>query len=203
MLMAMTAWPCCTPMLLTCPTGTPAMLTVSPPARPVTSVSSALTVWRLLKSEMLPILHGQADQQHDADEREDRELERRGREVPPEPHDDGPPSSWLRIAAERGRLGRVGLADDAVDLVRRRRRPRCSPPTSARSPFDGVDDGGRWTSSACSEAKVDSWDAQLKAEPAPASACWSGSRYDIPPVGRGDEVADRLLTSLKRMNVLK
>ncbi len=55
MLMAITAWPCCTPMLLTCPTGTPAMLTVSPPARPVTSASSAFTVWRLLKSEMLPI----------------------------------------------------------------------------------------------------------------------------------------------------
>ncbi len=61
MLMEMTACPCCTPMLVTCPTGTPAMLTLSPPARPVTSVSSALIVCRLLKSEMLPILHGQAD----------------------------------------------------------------------------------------------------------------------------------------------
>ena len=67
MLMEMTACPCCTPMLVTCPTGTPAMFTLSPLASPVTSVSCALTVCRLLKSEMLPILHGQARQEHEAD----------------------------------------------------------------------------------------------------------------------------------------
>jgi hypothetical protein len=54
-LMEITAYPCCTPMLLTCPTWTPAMLTVSPLASPVTSLSCASTVWRLSKREMLPI----------------------------------------------------------------------------------------------------------------------------------------------------
>ena len=56
MLMAISACPCWTPMLETCPTGTPAMLTSSPVARPVTSLSWASRVWRLLNSEMLPIL---------------------------------------------------------------------------------------------------------------------------------------------------
>ncbi len=56
MLNEMSACPCCTPMLETCPTGTPAMLTLSPLARPVTSVNCASMVWRLLNSEMLPIL---------------------------------------------------------------------------------------------------------------------------------------------------
>ena len=56
MLNAMRAWPCCTPMLETCPTGTPAILTLSPVARPVTSLNCASMVWRLLKSEMFPIL---------------------------------------------------------------------------------------------------------------------------------------------------
>ena len=53
---AMRACPCCTPMFVTCPTGTPAMLTLSPVARPVTSLSCASMVWRLLNSEMFPIL---------------------------------------------------------------------------------------------------------------------------------------------------
>ena len=97
MLMAMTAWPCCTPMLETWPTGTPAMLTVSPLASPVTSVSCALTVWRLLKSEMLPILHGQPDQQDEADEGEHGELERGRREVARSSLTTSPPSSWLMM----------------------------------------------------------------------------------------------------------
>ncbi len=55
----------------------------------------------------------------------------------------------------------------------------------------------------CSALKVDSSEEQLKAEPAPASACCSGSRYDIPPVGGAIRLQTRLLTSVKRMNVLK
>ena len=54
-LMEIRACPCCTAMPETCPTGTPAMLTVSPLARPVTSLSCASMVWRLLNSEMFPI----------------------------------------------------------------------------------------------------------------------------------------------------
>ena len=54
-LMPMRACPCCTVMLETWPTGTPAMLTASPLANPVTSLSWASTVCRLAKSEMLPI----------------------------------------------------------------------------------------------------------------------------------------------------
>ena len=55
MLREMSACPCCTPMLETCPTGTPAMLTLSPLARPVTSLNCASMVCRLLNSEMFPI----------------------------------------------------------------------------------------------------------------------------------------------------
>ena len=96
------------------------MLTVSPLASPVTSLSSALTVWRLLKSEMLPIFTASPTSSTMQTSAKSGELERRGREVAPEPHDDAP-EQLVEDPAERGRLGGVGLADDAVDLVGRRR----------------------------------------------------------------------------------
>ncbi len=54
-----------------------------------------------------------------------------------------------------------------------------------------------------SALNADSSEEQLKAEPAPASACCIGWRNDIPPVGGAMRLHTRLLTSLKRMKVLK
>jgi len=55
----------------------------------------------------------------------------------------------------------------------------------------------------CKALKEASSDEQLKAEPAPARACWIGWRNDMPPVGGAMRLHTRLLTSLKRMKVLK
>ena len=56
---------------------------------------------------------------------------------------------------------------------------------------------------AWSALKVASSEEQLKAEPLPAKACCIGCRNDIPPVGGAMRLQTRLLTSLKRMKVLK
>lgn len=55
----------------------------------------------------------------------------------------------------------------------------------------------------CSTLNDASSEEQLKAEPAPARACWIGCRNDIPPVGGAMRLHTRLFTSLKRMKVLK
>ena len=146
MLMEMRACPCCTPMLETCPTGTPAMLTVSPLARPVTSVSCASMVWRLLNSEMLPILTASPASRTRQTRAKTHELERRLREVAAAASRQAP-EKLGDDAAEGGRRGLVGLPDDAVGLVGRgggravgagrggggRRAASARPPGSSRS----------------------------------------------------------------------
>ena len=92
------------------------MLTVSPLARPVTSVSCASMVWRLLKSEMFPILTARPASRTRQTSAKTRELEGRLREVPQQPH-HRPPEELGDDAAEAGRRGLVGLPDDAVGLV--------------------------------------------------------------------------------------
>ena len=67
----------------------------------------------------------------------------------------------------------------------------------------GMAAGVLWGDVAWMALKVASSEEQLKAEPAPARACWIGWRNDIPPVGGAMRSQTRLLTSLKRMNVLK
>ena len=70
-------------------------------------------------------------------------------------------------------LGRVGLADDAVDLVGRGLRRRGRRRGGRRGGLVARRAAStRWR--CCSALKAASSDEQLKAEPAPASACWSG-----------------------------
>ena len=170
MLMAMSACPCCTPMLETCPTGTPAMLTVSPLASPVTSLSCASMVWRLLKREMFPIFtasptsrtrHTSANTTNlNAEDGKCRGAS--SRQAPEKLGDD---------AADVGRRGLVGLADDAVGLVGRRGARAVGARRSRRRRLWRRSVAAGVGEVPCSALNVASSDEQLNAEPAPASAC--------------------------------
>ena len=149
-------------------------------------------------------LDGQADEEDEADEGEHGELERGRRgSAAEQPHDD-PPSSWLMMPP-RSSGSTVGLADDAVDLVGRGGARAGAAPAVGDADAAGVERGGAAgvADVVCSALNDASSEEQLKAEPVPARACWIGWRNDIPPVGGAMRLQTRLLTSLKRMKVLK
>ena len=95
-LMTISACPCWTPMLETCPTGTPAMLTSSPVARAGDVAQLGVEGVAAAEQRDVPDFDRQPDQQDQAHEREDGELEGRLREAVEQPH-DAPPSNWLMM----------------------------------------------------------------------------------------------------------